>query len=63
MPTILFATAAVLILLVITGREKMEEGDCKYSGFVNKHRCLKCESFVCNKNLECSIFASESYPG
>ena len=63
MPTILFETAAVLVLLVITGREKMEEGDCKYCGFVTKYRCLKCESFVCNTNLECSIFASESYPG
>ena len=50
-------------MLVITGRDKMEEGDCKYCGFVTKYRCLKCESFVCNRNLECSIFASESYPG
>ena len=63
MPTILSETAPVLVLLVITGREKMEEGDCKYCGFVTKYQCLKCESFVCNTNLECSIFASESYSG
>ena len=63
MPTILFETEAVLVSLVITGREKMEEGDCKYCGFVTKHRCLKCESFVWNTNLECIgiLFWMESW--
>ena len=41
----------------------MEEGDCKVSSYATKYHCIKCSDFVCNKNFNCSVFASESLPG
>ena len=28
-----------------------------------KYRFLKCNTFACNSSLDCSVFASESFPG
>ena len=41
----------------------MAEGSCKSCDILTKYRCLKCNAFACNSSLDCSVFASESFPG
>ena len=41
----------------------MDELECKTCGVVTSYSCLKCHQPVCNMSLDCSIFASEEYPG
>lgn len=39
------------------------EGICVGCNELTKYTCLKCKSFVCNRGIQCSIPASEDYPG
>ena len=39
------------------------EGICIVCNNLTKYTCLKCESFVCNRGIWCSVPASEEYPG
>lgn len=41
----------------------MAEGNCVGCDCITKYVCLKCDKFACNRSLECSIPASEDYPG
>ena len=41
----------------------MAELECKTCGAVTSYSFFKCHQPVCNMSLDCSIFASEEYPG
>ena len=42
---------------------KMVERNCVICENITKYVYLKCDVFVCNRSLKCSVPASENYPG
>ena len=41
----------------------MAEGDCVGCDIIRKYDCLKCGKFAGNRGFNCSLPASEDYPG